>query len=100
MLKELKKQYNLRKFLDTIYNPKTEYERKIFPNFGYALVIDGISEYIGRIGVIVQKQERDNAGPNIVRIVFADFWERLEDESIDDRRDSTYCFENEWIEIS
>ena len=37
-----------------LYRPKNKYERKIFPNLGYARIIKSpYKEYVGQCGVIM-----------------------------------------------
>lgn len=73
-----------------LYNPRDEFERKVFPNLGTAKIIGGLPEYIGKIGIIIQRDEE------AARIVFKEFWNRPDGISIDDLKDNTWCFTGEY----
>lgn len=75
-----------------LYNPKTKYERELFPNLGYAKIIGGPADYIGKLGVIVHKD------PGAVRIVFSHFWDRPDGMSAEEAQDGTWCFPGEYEE--
>jgi hypothetical protein len=73
-----------------VYRPKTEYEKKIFPNLGTARVTGGIPCYIGRVGTIIQEDDE------VARIAFDEFWDR----STDEIRGNTWAFTGEYERIN
>lgn len=76
------------------YNPQSDLEKEIFPNLGLAEITDGISEYIGKKGIIV---EEDNEA---ARIVFPNFWFRPDGMDPIEANDSTWCFHGEYRRIA
>ena len=77
-----------------MYRPRNDLERKLFPNLGTAKIIGGIPEYIGKVGIIIQKDDE------VARIAFDHFWDRPDGMEPEEAQDNTWCFTGEYEELA